>query len=309
MDELIARLRAVSETGCDPDLPHEAADAIVAMVRRAEDAEQLATARGHTIRSLQRELSAVKVERDALAAKLKELEGQEPFELNWPEYHHNGMGCGLEDRGITDRYEAMRHGWESALERVDEVLPEVFYTRPVPAEPVNARLVEALLKVARMAEDLKRPCGMDPESSQAIRNGLYMNISYVARAAIAAAEAQQTEPIDGRVIDRAWARFCGAFGDGPDAPYPGMIAAFETHYGQSFRDREWRTESACWAAAWHRATEHAAKQTEPVRLTGDQLEGLVKWYGEEPNIYLDRREYARTIQDEVLRANGYKVEG
>ena len=35
MDELIARLRAVSETGCDPDLPHEAADAIEALVRRA----------------------------------------------------------------------------------------------------------------------------------------------------------------------------------------------------------------------------------------------------------------------------------
>jgi len=63
-------------------------------------------------------------------------------------------------------------------------------------------------------------------------------------------------------VDRAWARFCGAFGDGPDAPYPGMIAAFETHYGQSFRDKEWRTEAACWAAAWHKATEQAAK-TQP----------------------------------------------
>lgn len=35
-----------------------------------------------------------------------------------PEYHEQGMGCGLEDRGITDRYEAMRHGWEQAMERV-----------------------------------------------------------------------------------------------------------------------------------------------------------------------------------------------
>lgn len=42
----------------------------------------------------------------------------------------------------------------------------------------------ALLKVARMAEALKKDCGMCPETPQAIRNGEYMNISYVARAAI-----------------------------------------------------------------------------------------------------------------------------
>lgn len=38
-------------------------------------------------------------------------------EPDWPDYHHNGMGCGLEDRGITDRYEAMQHGWDDAFER------------------------------------------------------------------------------------------------------------------------------------------------------------------------------------------------
>ena len=39
------------------------------------------------------------------------------IEIDWPEYHYQGMGCGLEDRGITDRYEAMRYGWDEALER------------------------------------------------------------------------------------------------------------------------------------------------------------------------------------------------
>ena len=63
--------------------------------------------------------------------------------------------------------------------------------------------------------------------------------------------------VDVEIVDWAWARFCGAFGDGPDAPYPGMIAAFETHYGQSFRDKEWRTEAACWAAAWSKAAARA----------------------------------------------------
>lgn len=43
---------------------------------------------------------------------------------NEPQFHEQGMGCGLEDRGITDRYDAMRHGWDQAMERVyGEVIP------------------------------------------------------------------------------------------------------------------------------------------------------------------------------------------
>jgi NTP pyrophosphatase (non-canonical NTP hydrolase) len=49
----------------------------------------------------------VKAVEEALAV----LEGE-------PEYHDNGMGCGLEDRNITDLYDAMHHGWECAMERV-----------------------------------------------------------------------------------------------------------------------------------------------------------------------------------------------
>ena len=47
----------------------------------------------------------------AISGALESLEGE-------PEYHDQGMGCGLEDRGITDCYDAMYHGWEKALERV-----------------------------------------------------------------------------------------------------------------------------------------------------------------------------------------------
>ncbi|HFP9442278.1 TPA: hypothetical protein ACHOZM_004978 [Raoultella ornithinolytica] len=43
---------------------------------------------------------------------------------NEPQYHDEGMGCGLEDRGITDRYEACYYGWNKAMERVyGEVIP------------------------------------------------------------------------------------------------------------------------------------------------------------------------------------------
>ena len=47
-----------------------------------------------------------------------------------PEYHEQGMGCGLEDRNITDRYEAMAHGWDCALEKVVEELPEYIEVDP-----------------------------------------------------------------------------------------------------------------------------------------------------------------------------------
>ena len=45
----------------------------------------------------------------------------------------------------------------------------------------------------------------------------------------------------------------------PDAPYPGMSEAFEQHFSQSFTDREWRAESATWAAAWKAAKRHEAQ--------------------------------------------------
>ena len=41
-----------------------------------------------------------------------------------PQYHDEGMGCGLEDRGITARYDACRYGWDEAMERIyGEVIP------------------------------------------------------------------------------------------------------------------------------------------------------------------------------------------
>jgi len=61
-------------------------------------------------------------------------------------------------------------------------------------------------------------------------------------------------------IKRAWKRFSDEVFRSPDAPYPGMIAAFEKHYGQSWADREWRDEARTWAAAWKAAVRHAEIQ-------------------------------------------------
>lgn len=46
------------------------------------------------------------------------------------DYHSSGMGCGLEDRNIRDRYEAMQHGWERAIEKQSECFPLFLQVHP-----------------------------------------------------------------------------------------------------------------------------------------------------------------------------------
>ena len=57
-------------------------------------------------------------------------QGVEPVDIEWPEYNHEAMGCGLEDKNITDRYDAMQYGWNEAIDRVSACLPENRYTTP-----------------------------------------------------------------------------------------------------------------------------------------------------------------------------------
>ncbi len=67
----------------------------------------------------------LEVERDAAHKRIDQLETglREAIELIRdciPEFHAQGMGCGIEDRSIHDRYAAAQHGWEKAIERVEE---------------------------------------------------------------------------------------------------------------------------------------------------------------------------------------------
>ena len=73
---------------------------------------------------------------------------QEPvaFEMDWPDYHAEAMGCGLEDRNITDRYEAMQYGWDEAIERIAERLPEAFYITPPQRKPLTDEQREEIAK-------------------------------------------------------------------------------------------------------------------------------------------------------------------
>lgn len=170
-------------------------------------------------------------------AKLTELDGQEPVAWIYDWMAPEGL--------IQDWVETNR---DEIPEGATNIRP--LYARPAPAEPVNARLLNAL----KLAECVYR--------KNVVNEGEPSYVLEAMQAAITAAEAQR--PTDySSTVDRAWVRFCGAFGDGPDAPYPGMIAAFETQYGQSFRDKAWRIEAACWAAAWRKATEQASRIKPP----------------------------------------------
>lgn len=59
------------------------------------------------------------IERDRLRAALEQIL---PALEEEPVYHTEGMGCGLEDRSIHDRYDAMAYGWDAAVERFQEIL-------------------------------------------------------------------------------------------------------------------------------------------------------------------------------------------
>jgi hypothetical protein len=76
--------------------------------------------------------------------------------------------------------------------------------------------------------------------------------------------------------DAAWAQFCGGVGDDPSAPHPGMIRAFESYYGQSFADKEWRTEASVWAAAWGKARTEEQPASDWMAYEGAR-EDLLDW--------------------------------
>ena len=83
---------------------------------------------------------------------------QEAVDFDYPEFHHEGMGCGLEDRGITDRYEAMRYGFEQAVEQMASILESMgplYAAPPVPVSDTPRALaidVEAAAQVLHCAE-------------------------------------------------------------------------------------------------------------------------------------------------------------
>ena len=86
------------------------------------------------------------------AAPQPEPVESEPVIIEEPDYHFEAMGCGLEDRNITDRYEAMHYGWDCAISRMFEQIPdEPLYTTPQP-EPVESEPAMWVMKHIRSGD-------------------------------------------------------------------------------------------------------------------------------------------------------------
>lgn len=60
-------------------------------------------------------------------------------EIESMEYPAEGIGCGLEDVSITDRYESAEYGWNEAVERITEIIRNRMNGGWI---PVNERLPE-----------------------------------------------------------------------------------------------------------------------------------------------------------------------
>ena len=91
--------------------------------------------------------------RDGIVASL--CADVEPFVFEEYPYHYEAMGCGLEDRNITDRYEAMAYGWERAMERAAEAIPDDLYPASTVAA-LKAGRDAALARVAELEKDAAR---------------------------------------------------------------------------------------------------------------------------------------------------------
>lgn len=47
-------------------------------------------------------------------------------EFQEPQYHSDGVGCGVEDRGINSRYEAAAYGFQEGVDRCAELYHETY---------------------------------------------------------------------------------------------------------------------------------------------------------------------------------------
>lgn len=96
-----------------------------------------------------RELVAVTEQRDAVVVENVALKSALEYVINpdnQPEYHDQGMGCGVEDHGYQrNGYAACSYGWESAMERVySEVIPDALPETPATSSAIAALRAEGV---------------------------------------------------------------------------------------------------------------------------------------------------------------------
>jgi len=81
----------------------------------------------------------------------------EPLEIDWSELHSSALGCGVEDRGLHDRYECAEYGWQDGVDKAAACVPDEIYDadkmraygQACAAAGPDAALVKALGKIAK----------------------------------------------------------------------------------------------------------------------------------------------------------------
>lgn len=179
---------------------------------------------------------------------------------NWAS-HPSDLGVNFGSNGVRDFYRQLARNALAA-----QPTPE-----PAPVEALRKDFARECVDT----DTLLRLLGFEPNDVRT--DGGSLNLQRLAN--LIEARKATPEPVAqadeiNAMADRAYSRFAFAMGDSPGAPYPGMAAAFESHFGQSWIDKDWRNEASVWAAAWRKAWDKRGELSapSPVALQGrDEL--------------------------------------
>ena len=225
------------------------------------------------------ECMALRAERDALAARLAELEGQEPVAWVYDWQAPEGLIKGWVE---TNR--------DAIPEDATNIRP--LYARPAPAEPVNARLLEALIQCRDRFIFYVEHHLANGAAVKAAENDRFVTL---ANQAIAAAEAQQAGPVRPKVS------FIPSVENMP------MARSIDDEM-MDLVDRLGALEPVD-PRAWKHLLVYAPK-TDPVRLTRVDIEKAFAQAGLKPEDYREDGEILPlviAIESAALRKNGIEV--
>ena len=73
-------------------------------------------------------------------------------EIESMKYPAEGIGCGLEDISITDRYESAEYGWNEAVERITEIIRNHMNDGWIPVEKALPEYGKKVLAYGKSGE-------------------------------------------------------------------------------------------------------------------------------------------------------------
>jgi hypothetical protein len=122
-----------------------------------------------------------------------------PLEIEWPELHSQALGCGVEDRGIHDRYEAAEYGWQDGVDRAAERVPEEIFTADQMREYARAAIAAGGAQEAATREEIEH--ARDRVLAQS-KNSLFRSGAKICAAEILSPTKPCTKPPEGWTCSR-----------------------------------------------------------------------------------------------------------